>query len=137
MIPRRTPLRRSKKPIRRTAFPQRSKPIAKQSKRRRAEQDGWNEITHQRIREVSGKCQLQCSPKCTGIATHGSHRLPQGRGGKSVKPNCDPACLNCHEFVHAHPKIATVLGLMLEPWQASTVIGGTKEIVAAKNNYGN
>lgn len=134
MITRRTPLRRSTKPIRRTALPRRSKPIAKQSKRQRAKQAQLKIVENERRAIVGNECEAKILGVCCNGLTHPHHLLGRAVGSNHHPDGIRLLCNFCNVWIEDHPTEAAAMGLRFKSWQASTVIGGTKELVAAKNN---
>lgn len=96
-IKRKTPLKRSTKPLRRTELKRgtvRLKRTAlKPTKPRgRARPD----------ERLATWCEAQ-TPACTGRAEHRHHRCMRSQSGGDERENTLDACHACHSYIHAHP----------------------------------
>lgn len=55
-------------------------------------------------RRSGGRCEVQTAV-CTGTAAH-MHHIESRRFGDHSPSNLLHACLACHDWLHAHPKIS-------------------------------
>jgi hypothetical protein len=96
----RSPLKRSRKPLRR------------QSKRRRAERGPRARCIATVRQRAKGFCQAGC-PKCAWLGMDAHELLPRSQGGDPLNPDgCIWVCRPCHLWIHAHPAKAYALGLL-------------------------
>jgi len=102
-IARKTPLRRSSKPM----------PFMREAKR--AQRAIFHELV---MKKNGGMCQV-----CTDLqktlprfkprkADHPHHILPKGRGGSDHPDNGIPVCFEHHKSIHADPLLAEVAGYL-------------------------
>lgn len=67
-----------------------------------------------KVRKRSGGwCEF---PGCTRHAQHFHHRLMRSQGGAGSVDNCAHLCTGCHSYVHANPRRAYELGLLVPSW---------------------
>lgn len=99
---RRTPLKRSQKPIRRS----------RQSQKRKRP-PGFSEETKAFVRRRSGnKCEARAEG-CTGKATQFHHRQLREHGDHR-DVNCLHVCAWCHiPVIHGHPELSYVMGWLV------------------------
>lgn len=103
---RRTPLKRSQKPLKRT-------PIRRVSKKRAKE----NRLYYQLRRTFLGvnpTCQANLPEEkvfCTHYSTDVHHVLRRGKY-LNVPSTWLAVCRNCHEYLHQHPSMARTLNLL-------------------------
>lgn len=54
---------------------------------------------------------------CQGVAVDVHEPLTRARGGSIVDPaNMVPVCRVCHDWIHAHPTLATEVGLLVSSY---------------------
>jgi hypothetical protein len=91
-----SPLKRSRKPLRR------------QSKRRRAEQPARDRCERIACRRAKGFCEA-CTPVCTGLGHHGHERRKASSGGSRTNPrNVLWCCNSCNGWVEDFPIAASM-----------------------------
>ncbi len=65
------------------------------------------------VRERSGgACEARVEGVCTGRAVEMHHVLPRSQGGPHTKENLLDTCGECHDWIDAHRREATGLGLL-------------------------
>lgn len=120
----RTPIKRSTKPITRKAI------RAKVSDYERE----FQAVRLQVLERAKGRCEFEevtlaftgirrALKGCSGRADHVHHRKPRSRGGSNSLANCCALCWRCHEYIHANPAKATELGLMLSAGASEELSG--------------
>lgn len=63
---------------------------------------------------AGGRCDLLgCQ---LGTEWHAHHRQLRSRRGPDTLANLVALCADCHRWVHAHPKHATLIGFMVPSW---------------------
>lgn len=102
MIARRTPLRRSTKPLQRT-------PIRKVSKKHAKELRSYSKLRKTFLEEHT-TCEV-AQVGCTGQATEVHHVVHRGKYLNSVSTWL-ASCPSCHRWLHDHPSQARTLNLL-------------------------
>jgi hypothetical protein len=80
-------------------------------------------------RRSKGRCEIGL-PGCQRVARHPHHRKLRSRGGTNDADNLLDACDHCHDWAHAHPAIATRLGLQIPSRAPVGPISEVREAVA-------
>lgn len=75
-----------------------------------AELDALTPALHARSR---GRCELHFTDVCKGKASHRHHRKLRGQGGTNTMANLLHLCTACHDYLHAHPRIAYSRGWLV------------------------
>lgn len=65
-------------------------------------------------------------PVCSWWRIDPHHRQRQGHGGEDTPRNVDTTCRAHHDWIHAHPALATELGLPVRPVQVALAALWTK-----------
>lgn len=65
---------------------------------------------------AGGRCD-RCRTPVPADEWQAHHRMLRSRGGRDTLANLVALCLTCHEWVHAHPRHATLHGLMVASWE--------------------
>lgn len=58
-------------------------------------------------------CEAHIAGVCTGRASCRHHKLRRSQGGTDDRDNTVDLCNACHEWIHAHPEEAYLLGWLL------------------------
>lgn len=103
---RRTPLKRSSKPMKRAAM-KRSRPDPERGV------EFSDDVRRQVRRRARGKCEAHCTKACTEMIRHFHHRLIRAQGGKGTLNNCLGVCQSCHDHIHANPVESYLRGWMI------------------------
>jgi hypothetical protein len=104
----RSPLKRSRKPLRR------------QSKRRRAEQPARRRCVAAVRARSGGWCEAYCSSECDMVGCDAHEIRPRAQGGDCTNPaECLWVCRRCHDWIHAHPSLSYALGLLKRRTEAA------------------
>lgn len=104
---RRTPLKRSAKPMKRS----RLKPV---SKRKRESDKVYAKNRQEAIDRVDGLCQGPLWLRCTCRATTTHHMLHRSQGGTHAVENLLPCCAACHDWLERNPKEAVRMGFTIQ-----------------------
>ena len=150
--PRRTPLARGTKPLKRSEPPKRKTPLkntqslniranlkpgkalarsdkpipqrSKTSAKGRAA-EGRGDFVRRMIERARGQCEMGTQiwegghrdHRCQRAAVEVHEPLTRARGGRTDDPlNAYATCRACHDWAHANPAEATVLGLLRNSW---------------------
>lgn len=96
---RRTPLKRSTKPIKRSAI----KVKAPKG------QGVWRKARTAVLERCGGICEAR-GVGCVGIAVHVHHICRRSQGGTNELSNLLGLCFVCHQWIHEHPAISKERG---------------------------
>lgn len=58
-------------------------------------------------------CEAHIDGVCIGRAACRHHKLRRGAGGTDDRENTVDLCTPCHEWIHANPEVAYLLGWLL------------------------
>lgn len=90
-------------------------PLRKVGKGTRARRAGMAAAKTEVRARSRGRCEAMVSPDCVGRAQHLHHRAKGIHDATSLLDVCRP----CHDHIHAHPRRAYELGLLIHrstPW---------------------
>jgi hypothetical protein len=59
------------------------------------------------------RCQAAVAAGCSGRNEHAHHKQLRSQQGPTTSENLLAVCLNCHEWIHAHPAESYRLGFMV------------------------
>ena len=114
LLPKRTPLRRSK-PLDRGAPIERRTPIARMSKKA-SKIIAARALLRKRLLTERGECEA-CGVRNPPDGFDLHERLSRGRGGSPTDPaNVMLLCRTCHDWAHTHPAEAAEFGLLDRRW---------------------
>lgn len=88
-------------------------PLARVSKRKRAQDRAYVEVRRQVFDRAHGRCEV-----CAGRAQHAHHLVPRSAGGLDVAQNLLAVCLVCHRRIHDNPQWAREHGYLRSRWAA-------------------
>jgi len=97
---RRSPLKRSQKPLKRSPL----------KVKRRGEYQ-WRKARRAVLERSGGRCEARLV-RCTRAAEHVHHVKRRSQGGGHEVENLLAVCFGCHEWIHANPAEAFEKGLL-------------------------
>lgn len=107
-------------PLKRTSTMKRSTALSPMSKKRRKENAARRKVIAQ-VLETRKACEagfvvrrVDARHRCAGHPSDIHEPLTRARGGSITDPaNMVVVCRPCHDWIHAHPSLATSVGLLV------------------------
>jgi 5-methylcytosine-specific restriction endonuclease McrA len=92
-------------------------PLRAIGKRSRLRDKEWKVNRALTMERAEGRCERQLSPagwsRCSNTARVVHHILPSSAGGTHARSNLMALCVECHDFIHAHPTVSYENGWLI------------------------
>lgn len=123
--PRKTPLLRSTKPLKRSAIKRKPREPGepRREKQRKYRPDAardawWRKVRAYVMGRAGHRCEARVPGVCTGAAEHAHHIRLRSQGGEDAEHNLLAVCHPCHAHIHANPAESYANGWLRRSWEA-------------------